>query len=60
MRMVKTTEIPNDKIPDKSTVIINNDSVEIYLFADGFNQNNQQVGYIKIDNVFIRDKRIRN
>ena len=57
--MVKITEMLNDKIPDKSTVIINDDSIEIYLFADGFNQNNQQVGYIKISNIFIKDKRVK-
>lgn len=56
--MVKIDKIPTEKsIPNVSTVIINDDSVETYLFADSFSGLNRQVGYIKIENIFIDDRR---
>lgn len=56
--MVKISDISKkDSQPNKSTVVINDDSVIIYLFSDGFSGLNKQVGYMYIENIFIEDKR---
>lgn len=56
--MVKTSELPGeDKNPNKSTIIIDNDRVRVYLFADGFNGVNAQVGNMDLSNIFINDRR---
>jgi len=56
--MVKTSELPGeDKHPNKSTIIINDDRVKVYLFADGFNGINALVGNMDLSNIFIDDRR---
>jgi len=56
--MVKTSELPGeDKHPNKSTIIINDDKVKLYLFADGFNGINALVGNMELSNIFIDDRR---
>ena len=56
--MVKTSKLPGeDKHPNKSTIIINDDKVKLYLFADGFNGINALVGNMELSNIFIDDRR---
>lgn len=57
--MVNIKDLPKDggKEPSKSVIVINDDRVNIYLFADGFSGVNYQVGYLDIQNIFIRDDR---
>jgi hypothetical protein len=56
--MVKTSELPGeDKHPNKSTIVIDDDKIKIYLFSDGFNGINAQIGTIDLSNIFISDRR---
>jgi len=56
--MVKMSKLPGeDKHPNKSTIIINDDKVKLYLFADGFHGINALVGNMELSNIFIDDRR---
>ena len=56
--LVKTSELPGeDKHPNKSTIVIYDDKIKVYLFSDGFNGLNAQVGNMDLSNIFIDDRR---
>lgn len=56
--MPKFSEIPiDDTKPNQSTIIINDGDIELYLFSDGFKGINGQTGYMRLENIFIRDNR---